>query len=78
MKMELFPVSNKIVMNSKEYENSRRKFLRKTAAAGVLCAFGVNSLLTSCGKNTKRDYNYPPMLSQAPDGPVLKLSLIHI
>lgn len=63
-------------MNSNEYDNSRRKFLRNAAAAGILGTIGTNILFSSCKSDEKRDYCYPPMLAQAPDGPLLKAGVV--
>lgn len=63
-------------MNSKDYENSRRKFLRNAAAAGIVGAIGLNSIFTSCQSSKKREYAFPPMLEKAPDGPLLKAGIV--
>lgn len=68
---------------------SRRKFLTGAAAVGAAGAMGVGTL-ASCAGNSggaasgtsalfdfqKREYNTPPMLQTAPDGPVLKAGVI--
>jgi myo-inositol 2-dehydrogenase / D-chiro-inositol 1-dehydrogenase len=66
---------------------SRRKFLTGAAAVGAASAMGVGTLASCNGGGgtsgaadvfdfQKRDYNLPPMLETAPDGPVLKAGII--
>ena len=66
---------------------SRRKFLSGAAAVGAASAMGVGTLASCAGGGgtsgaageydfKKRDYNLPPMLETAPDGPVLKAGVI--
>ena len=65
---------------------SRRKFLAGAAAVGAVGAMGVGTL-SSCSSGgsgagnaaidwIKRDYPYPPMLDQVPDGKVLTAGII--
>ena len=61
---------------NKSYEQSRRKFLRNAAAAGIIGAVGFNSILTSCKPSRQSDYVFPPMLPQAPDGALLKAGVV--
>lgn len=63
-------------MNDNNYDNSRRKFLRNAASAGIIGAIGINSFLTSCQSSKKREYTFPPMLDRAPDGPLLKAGIV--
>ncbi|WP_320017910.1 Gfo/Idh/MocA family oxidoreductase [Labilibaculum manganireducens] len=63
-------------MNSNDYNNSRRNFLRNAAAAGIIGAIGINPFLTSCQSGKKREYTFPPMLNRAPDGPLLKAGIV--
>lgn len=66
---------------------SRRKFLTGAAAVGAAGAMGVGTFASCSGGGEtsgasgvfdfkKRDYNLPPMLQTAPDGPVLKAGVI--
>jgi len=55
--------------------NSRRNFIRNAALSGIACSVGI-SALSSCSNQTKRNYNYPPMLDSAPDGKVLKAGVV--
>ncbi|WP_157471317.1 twin-arginine translocation signal domain-containing protein [Marinifilum fragile] len=50
---------------NKSYEQSRRKFIRNAAAAGIIGAVGFNSLFTSCNNSKQREYDFPPMLPTA-------------
>lgn len=61
---------------NKSYEQSRRKFIRNAAAAGIIGAVGFNSLFTSCNNGKQREYDFPPMLPTAPDGPLLKAGVV--
>ncbi|MDQ2178147.1 Gfo/Idh/MocA family protein [Marinifilum sp. D714] len=61
---------------NKSYEQSRRKFIRNAAAAGIIGAVGFNSLFTSCNNGAQREYDFPPMLPTAPDGPLLKAGVV--
>jgi len=61
---------------NKSYEQSRRKFIRNAAAAGIIGAVGFNSLFTSCKGGKPREYDFPPMLPTAPDGPLLKAGVV--
>lgn len=66
---------------------SRRKFLTGAAAVGAAGAMGVGTL-TSCTSGggssatggsydwQPREYNFPPMLDEVPDGTVLKAGII--
>ncbi|WP_156195103.1 Gfo/Idh/MocA family protein [Labilibaculum euxinus] len=63
-------------MNSNDYNNSRRNFLRNAATAGIISAIGINPFLTSCQSGQKREYSFPPMLNTAPDGPLLKAGIV--
>ncbi|QGY43772.1 hypothetical protein GM418_08905 [Maribellus comscasis] len=66
---------------------SRRKFLTGAAAVGAAGAMGVGTF-TSCATGggtaaaggsydwVPRDYNFPPMLDQVPEGKVLKAGVI--
>jgi predicted dehydrogenase len=66
---------------------SRRKFLAGAAAVGAAGAMGVGTLSSCAGGGgtsgasgifdfKSREYNLPPMLDTAPDGPVLKAGII--
>ncbi|MCJ7618490.1 MAG: Gfo/Idh/MocA family oxidoreductase, partial [Desulfobacterales bacterium] len=63
-------------MKSKE-ELSRRRFISNTAMA-TIGTIGAAQLLTSCaGNDTKTgDEKLPPLLTQAPDGKILKAGLV--
>ncbi|SMO52224.1 Tat (twin-arginine translocation) pathway signal sequence [Saccharicrinis carchari] len=63
-------------MDIKAFENSRRKFLRQAAAAGIVASVGTAAILTSCKQKKKSNYAFPPMLPQAPDGPLLKAGVV--
>ena len=55
---------------------SRRNFLETTALAGAAGLAGI-SALSSCSKRTKTvDYEFPPLLNKAPDGPKLRAGLV--
>ncbi|AHW59647.1 Tat (twin-arginine translocation) pathway signal sequence [Draconibacterium orientale] len=55
---------------------SRRNFLEKSALIGVAGVIGLNAL-SSCKNATKEvDYEFPPLLDQAPDGKKLKVGLV--
>jgi len=54
---------------------SRRNFLGKAATVGVAGVI-VPSIITSCGRETKKVVAVPNFLDQAPDGPVLKAGVI--
>ncbi|MGQ1787512.1 Gfo/Idh/MocA family protein [Saccharicrinis sp. GN24d3] len=69
-------VKIKIDMSIEEYNNSRRKFLRNTAAAGILAIAGANTFLSSCQSEKKEKYKFPSLLSQAPDGSLLKAGVV--
>lgn len=61
---------------NKSYEQSRRKFIRNATAAGIIGAVGLNSIFTSCKSRKQKKYDFPPMLPQAPDGPLLKAGVV--
>nr|WP_321353632.1 Gfo/Idh/MocA family oxidoreductase [uncultured Draconibacterium sp.] len=55
---------------------SRRNFLEKSALIGAAGVIGLNAL-SSCKNTTKEvDYEFPPLLDQAPDGKELKVGLV--
>lgn len=55
---------------------SRRRFLTNVAAVGAVGAIGVN-ILTSCSEKKKAvELHLPPLLSSAPDGPLIKAGVI--
>ncbi|WP_297094096.1 Gfo/Idh/MocA family oxidoreductase [uncultured Draconibacterium sp.] len=55
---------------------SRRNFLEKSALIGAAGVIGLNAL-SSCKNTTKEvDYEFPPLLDQAPDGKDLKVGLV--
>ncbi|WP_321997427.1 Gfo/Idh/MocA family oxidoreductase [Draconibacterium orientale] len=55
---------------------SRRNFLEKSALIGAAGVIGLNAL-SSCKKGSKEvDYEFPPLLDQAPDGKELKVGLV--
>ena len=58
---------------------TRRNFLKRSVAAGTIGAMGSIPLLPSCTskeKEKKGMLKLPQLLSQAPDGPILKAGLI--
>ncbi|WP_297089039.1 Gfo/Idh/MocA family oxidoreductase [uncultured Draconibacterium sp.] len=64
---------------------SRRKFLAGAAAVGAAGAMGVGTLSSCSGGGdaaggqfdwTKREYPYPPMLDEVPEGKVLKAGVV--
>lgn len=59
---------------SEQKSLDRRQFLGTAAAVGVLGAVGISSL-TGCGNKTG-DLNLPPLLDEAPDGPMLTAGVI--
>ena len=59
---------------SEQKSLDRRQFLGTAAAVGVLGAVGISSL-TGCGTKTA-DLNLPPLLDEAPDGPMLTAGVI--
>lgn len=59
----------------KENKNNRREFLKNASTLGAFCALGAAGFM-QCESNKERTYAYPPLLSQAPDGPILKAGLI--
>jgi len=55
---------------------SRRNFLERSALIGAAGVIGM-SALSSCAKSSKEvDYEFPPLLDQAPDGKKLKAGLV--
>lgn len=55
---------------------SRRNFLGKSALIGAAGVIGMNAL-SSCSKEKKKvDYEFPPLLDQAPDGKKLRAGLV--
>ena len=55
---------------------SRRNFLERSALIGAAGVIGM-SALSSCSKSGKEiDYEFPPLLDQAPDGKKLKAGLV--
>lgn len=61
----------------KKDELSRRKFISNTAMA-TIGTIGAAQLLSSCASNSSRveEHVLPPLLTEAPDGKVLKAGLI--
>jgi len=56
-------------------KNKRREFLKNASTMGMFCALGATGLI-QCESNKVREYAYPSLLKQAPDGPVLKAGLV--
>jgi predicted dehydrogenase len=64
-------------MNDNHEGSSRREFLETVGMIGA--AGAVGALVSGCGPGQQAiypDYEYPPLLERAPDGPVLKAGLI--
>ena len=73
--------NNFIIINTIKMEKnksiSRRDFFGNSVALGALGAVGMGYLLNSCSSDkTVIAPGTPPLLDQAPDGPVLKAGLI--
>ena len=63
-------------MEEEKKSLNRREFISTAAAAGALGVLGLGTLGSSCSQKTTADLNLPPLLDQAPDGPVLKAGVI--
>ena len=59
----------------KKSEISRRKFLGKAATVGA-AGMVIPSLITSCARESKKEFPVVSWLDKAPDGPVLKAGVI--
>ena len=61
-------------MSEEQKSLNRRQFLGTTAAVGALGVAGLSALTSCANKQVKLDL--PPLLDEAPAGPLLKAGLI--